>query len=150
MTRSSFPTTLLFAITAFVMAFSLSACNGTEVEGSRDAHLVIRVVDSAGAPLGADTVTWSYYGDGTMAHHKAAAVAHGSDSTHKPAARQNAEGTTWTVSDASLHGAVFLRATLHKPVDALCLDHGYVVREINADSLPQEVTLTVTVSRLCE
>lgn len=134
---------------AGVSLLSLTACLGTDEEKKNGPDLVIHVVDTAGAPLGADTVTWSYYGDGAM-HHKRSAVAHGSDSTHKPAQRMDAAGTKWSVTDDGLHASVFLRASLHRAVDALCLDHGYVVKEIDADDLPQEVTLVLEVARVCE
>ncbi len=137
------------ALTVSLLALSLTtACLGTEDDDQPD--LVIRIVDSTGAPIAADTVTWSYYGDSAAAHHKAAAVAHGDDRTHKAAVRGNAEGTLWTVTDSGLHASIFLRASYHRPVDLLCMDHGYVLREINANTLPQEVTLTLKVRRICE
>lgn len=146
MKRLSFRTASLIAVT-FTTVMSLTACNGTEAEGDNEPGLVVRVVDYSGAALGVDTVTWSYYGDGGAMLHKAA---HGSDSTHKPAARLNAEGSRWAIGRAGLHGSIFVRARYHTDVDTLCMDHGYVVSEVDADSLPQEVTLTMTVERMCE
>ncbi len=150
MTRFSFrPVSVIFAAASCALLLSLTACLGTGSDDDKP-DLLIRVVDAEGAPLGADTVTWSYYGDGDAVHHKSAAVSHGSDSTHKPATRVDAAGTTWMVTDPELHASVFLRASFHRDVDALCMDHGYVVKEINADKLPQEVTLTLEVARMCE
>jgi hypothetical protein len=128
---------------------SLMAClNSTEKEHDHedDSGLVVLVRDSSGAAVSADTVTWSYYGDGAVNLHK---VGHGNDSTHKPLARLNAEGTAWQANHEGLHGSIFLRARFNKAVDEFCGDHGYVVRGINADSLPQEVTLILTVTRIC-
>lgn len=127
----------------------LAACLGTGTDDHKGPDLVIQVVDTAGAPFAADTVTWSYYGDGAAAHHKRSAVAHGSDSTHKPAQRVDAAGTRWSVTDDGLHASIFLRASFHREVDALCMDHGYVIKEIDADSLPQDVTLVLEVARDC-
>jgi hypothetical protein len=138
-----------FVAAAIMASFLfLTACvNGTDVEGDQDApDILVRVVDSAGVAFGADTVTWSYYGDGAAHLHK---TGHGTDSTHKPLTRVNADGTAWQVNNEGLHGSIFLRARYHKVVDAFCTDHGYVVREIDAGSLPQELTLTLTVSRMC-
>lgn len=148
MKRLSFRTAVPFIAAAFAVVLPLAACNGTEAEGDpKEPALVVRVVDSSGAALGVDTVTWSYYGDGGAVMHKAA---HGTDSTHKPAARLNAEGSAWAIDHPGLHGSIFLRARYHRSADALCLDHGYVVKEIDAGSLPQDVTLIMTIMRMCE
>lgn len=132
-----------------MMLASLTACLGTgNDEAQTGPDLVVFVTDSAGAPLGADTVTWSYYGDEGTVHHK---VAHGDDSTHKPLSRLDAEGTKWGVSDENLHASVFVRARFHRTLeDELCMIHGYAVQEINADKLPQEVTLVLDIAEVCE
>jgi len=133
------------------MLAGLTGClETTEPHDADGPDLLIFIVDTAGAAVAADTVTWSYYGDSGMAHHKMAVRAHGDDSTHKAAVRGNAEGTLWTVTDPGLHASIFLRASYHRTIDALCMDHGYAIREINANTLPQEVTLVLKVARMCE
>jgi hypothetical protein len=136
------------AVLLALSVLSLTAClnSETEEEDEEEHALVVLVRDSSGAAVSADTVTWSYYGDGAVNLHK---VGHGNDSTHKPLARLNAEGTAWQANHEGLHGSIFLRARFNKAVDEFCGDHGYVVRGINADSLPQEVTLILTVTRIC-
>jgi hypothetical protein len=142
---------LFVAFLAAVMTGLLAAaCVQDSEDGAEAPDVLVRVVDSAGAVLGADTVYWSYKADGITAAHKAGQAAHGSDTTAKAAVRRNAAGSQWGISYDGLHGAVYIRASYHKNIDALCMDHGYAQLAITADTLPKEVALTLSIERHCE
>lgn len=131
-------------VAALLSVVGLNAClNGPGASDGPD--LVIRTVDAQGNGFGVDSVSWSYYGDAGMLHKPG----HGTDSTYKPAVQANDAGTEWHVRSTALHGSVFVRAW-GRHEDGLCLDIGYGIREINADSLPQVVTLQVDVTRVCQ
>ncbi len=143
---------LPLSLVTLAAALLVSACLNDPKEDSGAPDVLVRIVDSAGVAFGADTVYWSYQADGGghAVVHKASVAWHGSDTTKKAATRMNAAGTEWAIAHEGLHGAVFIRASYHKAAGALCMDHGYEQLEINADTLPKEVTLTLEVATMCE
>jgi hypothetical protein len=140
-------------LTGIVLLAGLTAClpggggTGTEGENGVLSALTVNVVDSTGAPFGADTVYWSYLADGAALHK----AAHGTDSTKKAAKRLHPAGTQWLVSGEGLHGAVFIRARYSRisAVTTSCVWNAYTQLEASAAVLPATVTLTMKPVEAC-